>query len=366
MNNPRSFSNLDWSLQFNSELGQLLYSTYFNTGYLKYLDELIATLRSKAVRGIREKLADVSDLFKFLSTVSELEIARVLCSKYATELLPDDAWSGSSPDIVVRDGEDMLIEVKRLTEDEAVGIIRIELRQFLPYQKPPIRVDVRLKEVLSLPVVKRPERTKKEEIAKRSINQFKEHFEQASKNSLPIKIETEGAIFSLHSTYRVQQSYPGVISTEAITVPEELLMEKLIQDVCEKAGKRNSFPREKRSCPYIVAIDSEQKSIDDITLQRAFIGDTVYVMPPLPVPKEKVTTEVAYAIAGGWESFLKQTAIVPSNRSYLPYEKRGAFFTRPELRNVSLVIVRTAISRDYLPNPFSHREINRPSLLTFL
>ena len=203
-------------------------------------------------------------------------------------------------------------------------------------------------------------------VAKRSIDELKTKFGQAAKSILPVKIETEGAIFTLHPTHTRRQGYPGMISTGAITVPEELLMEKIVEDVCEKAVKRNGFPREKRSCPYIVAIDSEQISVDDITLHRAFIGDTVYVMPPLPMPKEPITSEVAGAISKGWQSFLEQTGIVSSNRSYLPYENRGAFFTRQELRNASLVMLRTGVSYYCLPNPFSDAQINQPSLVKFI
>ncbi len=362
--------NLDWALEPNSELRRTVYSAYsFNAGYLRYVDKLIATLRSRSVKGIQEKMADVSDLAKFHSTVSELEIARILCSKYPSELLSDNAWRGQSPDIVVkRNAREILVEVKRLTEDESEKLIVNELRRFLANQEsePVIRVDVELKDSLALPVVKRPERIAKEEIAKRSIDEFKSKFGEAARRALPTDVHTEGAIFSLNSASAGKESHLGVISTHVVRVPEDLLIAKLVDDVCEKAGKRNSFPPEKKDNPYVVAIDSEQISVDDITLERAFIGDAVYLMPPIPIPNEPLSSEVVKASSRSWKSFLEKTAIIPSGRSYLPREKRGAFFTRQELRNVSLIMIRTAASHYFLPNPFSDDSINDSSLTSFV
>ena len=77
----------------------------------------------------------------------------------------------------------------------------------------------------------------------------------------------------MYATNTKNRGYPGRISSGVIRVPEDRLIEKLVEDVCEKAGKRNGFPQAKRSFPYVIAIDSEQISMDDITLERAFIGD---------------------------------------------------------------------------------------------
>ncbi len=362
------FLNLDWGLQDNSDFRTILYSTYFsNPGYLRYVDRLIATLRTQSVERIQEKLSDVSDIPKFRSAISELEVARILSSKYPTQLLPDNTWEGPSPDMVVKRGDrEILIEVKRLTQDEAEVIIVSSLRQFLPAQRPAIRVDVTLSEKLALPVVKLPERVAKEGIAERSIEEFKAKFSTVAEGTLPADIPTEGAIFTLLPTNARKEGYPGIIRSGVIKVPEDLLIEKLVEDVCDKAGKRGGFPPQKRTSPYVVAIDSEQISVDDITLGRAFIGDTVLLMPPLQVPKEPTSPEVARANSRSWQTFLKRTAIIPSGRSYLPRESRGAFFTRRELRNVSLVMLRTAASHYSIPNPFCDDSINDSSLTSFI
>jgi len=71
--------HIDWALQLNQDMRQMLDSNFPNRhGYWPYVNELVAFLRSKHVAGIWEKITDANHLEKFDSVVSELEFARVV------------------------------------------------------------------------------------------------------------------------------------------------------------------------------------------------------------------------------------------------------------------------------------------------
>jgi hypothetical protein len=105
------------------------------------LDRLISDLAAGKCEGIREKLADVANnSSKFKSTVSELEIARILIQhKKIVKLLPDGYMGRDtagdeipSPDILTRDETgDYYVEVSMFSDDETSGLIIDDLRPFL-------------------------------------------------------------------------------------------------------------------------------------------------------------------------------------------------------------------------------------------
>jgi hypothetical protein len=69
--------HIDWALQLNQDMRQMLDSNFPNRhGNWSYVNELVAFLRSKHVAGIWEKIADANHLEKFYSVVSELGFAR--------------------------------------------------------------------------------------------------------------------------------------------------------------------------------------------------------------------------------------------------------------------------------------------------
>jgi hypothetical protein len=229
--------HVDWALQFNQDMREMLESTFEQShGYWAYLDELVSFLRSKNVGAVQEKIADANHLDKFYSTVSELEFARVLASKgKKVTLLADDFFENrTSPDMLVTDSSrEAYVEVKRLTEGRASYMIVDFLRSYLNHPGRRYRVDITLNEELSIPVTKREEREAREKIAQSVIERFPSIFEAADLTSLPISFEIDGIRFEVHPTKKLQRGYPGIVQTPVFMVPTEKWAEKLAQDVSE-------------------------------------------------------------------------------------------------------------------------------------
>ncbi|MGZ7210227.1 MAG: hypothetical protein ACXVHV_10135, partial [Methanobacterium sp.] len=101
-NYGNGYTSLVWALTFNDKLKLELFGTYQNNPrYLSYLDNLIFELKKFDCKNIQEKIKDADNLYKFSSTVSELEIANFLVENgKKVQLLPDSYFDSKSPDIL--------------------------------------------------------------------------------------------------------------------------------------------------------------------------------------------------------------------------------------------------------------------------
>jgi hypothetical protein len=89
--------------------------------YLKLLDSLFNYLYNEGCKGVDTKIAEVSDLLRFQSLVSELEFARYfLHKKCDVELLPSNVFSGrKAPDmLIIGNSRDYFVEVKNIQIDD--------------------------------------------------------------------------------------------------------------------------------------------------------------------------------------------------------------------------------------------------------
>ena len=363
--------HLEWALQLNQGMRQMLEFTFEqNHGYWAYLDELVGFLRSKNVGAVQEKIADANHLDKFYSAVSELEFARVLASKgKKVTLLTDDFFENrTSPDMLVTDSSrEAYVEVKRLTEGRASYMIVDFLRSYLNHPARRYRVDITLNKELSIPVTKREEREAREKIAQSVIERFPSIFEAADLTSLPISFEIDGIRFEVHPTRKLQRGYPGITQTPVFVVPTEKWAEKLAGDVSEKAKKRQGWTGEHLRKYYFVAVDCEQKYLDEDDVDLSLIGSAVTQWGNMPLPRINLGTDIQHAIKRGWKTFLEKKCIVPSGTTYLDPAKKGVLLTEPVTRNVSAVIARFAKGTVYLlPNPFAFDEINDVGIQAYL
>jgi hypothetical protein len=215
--------NLVWALTFNDRLKLELFETYQNNPrYLSYLDNLIFKLKKFDCEKIQEKINDADNLYKFYSTVSELEIAKVLVeSGKKVQLLPDDYFDSKSPDILCKgDDFDAYIEVTRFGESESSYNVIDFLRCFL--KDLPYRVDVKLKYELSLPARDYEKRAIQEGIVKISLDQFAEFLRVNNISKFPLKIKTDGIIFEIYQTDS-GKGYPGIAKTDVIKIKDKVL-----------------------------------------------------------------------------------------------------------------------------------------------
>jgi hypothetical protein len=364
------FSDLEWALATNTyNLQDLLFNTYKDKlAYLKYLNDLIRFLREHGCSDIQEKLKHISDLLRFRSIRSELEIAKGLIQRNkSVDLLPENYMGMvSPPDLLAVDDEiEAYIEVKRILEDQTTSAIIEFLRRFLRENNYHYIINVVLNEMMSIPVIKWHERRLKEEVIRKALQEFEAKIKTLDPTSLPAEIETNIGKFEIHPSTS-GRGFPGVIRTSFIKLPEKKMIEKIRQDVIEKASKRDKWIDEHQAKIYIVALDFEELAYDKDYLEIALIGHRVYVKPPLQAPIIYETNEVQHAKELGWEQFLRETCIIPTNRTYLDSNRKGIFFTEPIIKNVSGVIGKFREELHFVPNPFSFDEINDPRLVNYI
>lgn len=362
-------SHLKWALATNRHnLKNMVLEVYKdNPEYLTYLDELVYFLRSRNCKNIREKLDDVSQLDKFRSVCSELEIARALVEHgKLVAFLPDNYMNMvSPPDLLVKNGQiEIYVEVKRIKEDGTSNIIFGFLRQFLPEHNYPYIVDIKMNETMSIPAVWWYERQLKKLIVEKSLQEFESQIATVNPRSLPAEIETNIGMFQVRPSPS-GRGYPRKLSTSGM-IPWEKLVQKIRDDVVKKAKKRDEWSSEHRAKYYLVALDFEEIWYKKDYLEVALIGNTDTYSSPLPMSKFVETDEVKVARERGWEAFLHEKHILPRDRTYLDINKRGVFFTEPAVKNVSGVLGKFRKTFYFVPNPFAFEEINDPRLVSFI
>lgn len=367
-------SHLEWALAKNPHsLRDLLFDSYReNPRYLTYLNDLIYFLRTQDCKNIRNKLNDIDNLYKFQSGISELEFVRSLIQRgKQIDLLPD-TYMGmvSPPDLLAVDSQiKAYIEVKRITEDSTIDTILTFLRKFLRENNYPYIINVVLNETMSIPVAGWHERQLKEEIVQKGLQELEAKIKTINLLSLPTEIETNVGKFEIYPSTS-GKGFPGIIRTSVIKVSKDMedkILKKIRHDVTEKAKKRERWTDDHHSKIYIVALDFEEIIVyDEDDMEIALIGNSITVMPPLRIPIIHETEEVHQAKERGWETFLHERYIIPSNRTYLDSNRKGIFFTEPVVKNISGVIGRFRNRLHFIPNPFAFEEINNPRLMNYI
>lgn len=273
-----------------------------------------------------------------------------------------------SPDMLVIDSAcEAYIEVKRLTEGRVGYMITDFLESYLNHPGRRYCVNVTLNEELSIPVTKCEEREARQKIAQRIIERFPSMFEAADLTSLPVSFEIDRVRFEVHPTRKLHRGYPGIRRTPVFSEPTEKWAEKLAEDVCEKAKKRQAWTGEHLRKNYLVAVDCEQPYLNEDYVDLSLIGSTVPQRGNMPLPTISLGADVQHAIKRGWKTFLEKKYIVSSGTTHLDPAKKGVFLTEPVTKNVSAVIARFAKGTVYLlPNPFAFDEINDVGIQAYL
>jgi len=347
----------------------ILTAQYLETnGYWSYLDSLIEDLRGKQVSGIQEKIADADNIQKLYSVVSELRIAQLLANRGKKVTLLPDNFMGSNPssDILAKDSfGECYIEVKRLTEDHPSLLLRELLNSRLNKEARRYRVDVRLHGNLATPMVKRQERVAKEALIRAAGEEFWSWLESQDLANLPLTFQTGGVRFNVQETH-LGKAFVGLVHSDVHKVPIEDWVEKLKEDVTEKAEKRTVWTGKDLEKFYVVAIDCEQISIERDDVDEALFGHRI---PNANLGLDGMARQkiLVVGIKDEWKPFLLEKHIISRERIDPIPATSGVFFTEEVTRNVSGVIVRFASGGSYcLPNPFAYEAINNPNLQHYL
>lgn len=338
-----------------------------NSEYRAYLENLFSSLLNSKCSGIKQKASEVKTIPKFDSFLSELEIAVRLVDRGKTvEFLPD-AFMGSlpSPDLRATDSLRSYVEVKKLTEESSSKIMLEGLESHLKDKR--FIVNVTLSKALSIPVLRIQQRQMKEELARKSLMEFKRRFSIANLDTLPIEIETEGVVFQIVGKTERDHGFPGLIRGQFVTVPDESYVCKIRADVKEKAEKRVNWRPEDKSLYYVVALDvRDHKAIDVDIVRQALYGESESFVPPLKPPSFTPTREIEEAIKKGWRDLMIQQGVLPHSETSPVRGKEGIFVTDKIVKNVSAVLILSIRGLQIFPNPFAYDEINDTAIANWI
>jgi len=363
--------NIARVLSKNQDIVQLLLVKYpIDDGYWVYLDDLVQELEFAGCEDIERKMMDVDNTSKFDSTVSELEIARLLsCKGKHVKMLPDNFLEpAKSPDMYVTDSlGEYFVEVVRFSEDSAIAIFLDELTKLLVDPAKPIQVDVQLSQYLSEPVINHEDRRVKEEKARTIMNKFAEAFIKIDPAKMPSKLPSiDGVTFSL-SRSPISRGSPGFINGKSIIVPSAEFVSRIRFLVTDrkygKAVKRTTWTGDYLKKHYIIAIDCHQMADEEVLLEALLGKRESYSLEP---PTVSPPPQVKQAAQNNWTAFLENTHMLPKARTIYPsYE--GVYLTDTICENVSgvLLYVRLGAKVFFVPNPFADRTINDSRLTNF-
>lgn len=352
------------ALRRNPELKQLIYETY-KTEYLKYLDKLFQELYNHSCKGIEIKVSEIStDLVRVQSFISELEFARYFAeNKMQVELLSCNALQRRSPpDMLVKsDSKNYFVEVKNIQLDEEEHKFGTKVVEVLNSLNMSFMVVIKSSSFLSTPAYKYQTREQKEKSCEKALNEFKGKLANILLNTFPITITTSVADVELHPTKR-ERSYLGIINMmEAISQPADY-KEKIRYDIIQKSKKRDKWIGKELDKFYIIGIDDSSWLFDIDDYNMELFGNATEYCDPLPVPEARIDSKIENAIKKGWEDYLRKICILRKNRSVIPENERGMFFTEDLMKNVTAILVRNKDSFYLLANPFAEDRINNPEI----
>jgi len=363
--NENQFPYLERGLGKNSELKRKVYSNY-RTGYLKILEKLFEELYSCACKGIEVKVHETSaDLFRFQSLISELEFARYFArNKMKVELLSNNAFQGrKAPDMwIVGDSKQYFVEVKNIQLDDEDYNFGSKVAEALNSLGTSFMVVLKSSSRLSTPSYKYQGKAQKEKECETALKEFKAKLKDISTSVTPVLIPTMVADIELHSTEK-DKSYVGISTMKRATFEPPDYKERIRYDILQKSKKRADWTGNELDKFYIVAIDDDSLFFYIDRYNVELFGNATYYCYPLKVPKVKMDHDIEHATKKGWEEYLRKMCILRNNRSIIPKNERGMFFTEPPIRNVTAVLVKHRDSFFLLANPLAEERINNPAVL---
>jgi hypothetical protein len=330
----------------------------------KYFEALFRELFENSCDGIESKVVETRpDIIGLSSLLSELEFARYfLRRKMKVELLScNDFERRSPPDIWVHWGsKEYLVEVKNISEDEFTYVLGREMARILNSQGYSFMIIVTSLSLMSIPTYSHETRGEKEKYLQPILEEFKEKIKSLPSSSAPITVRTAALDVELHKT-RGKESYLWARTmNEAVKEPDDY-RERIKLDVHQKAAKRNEWLKEELDKPYIIAIDSESMFFHLDRFNAELFGKATTYNGG--VPEAKTNHEIEEAIVKGWKEYLRKMYVLQVDRTVIPGNERGLFFTDQLTKNVSAVLLMHQQRFYILANPFADSRINDPTIL---
>jgi predicted house-cleaning noncanonical NTP pyrophosphatase (MazG superfamily) len=350
---------LEEALQKNTKL----YDTIIAHSDTTYFETLFRELFENSCEGIENKVVETRpDIIGVSSLFSELEFAKYLLrKKMKVKLLSCNDFEGRSPpDIWVQSGSrEYLVEVKNITDDRVINVLGREIASILNSRGHSFAVIVGSLKSMSMPTYFHETRAEKEKLLQPILEEFREKIEGISLGSLPITIRTALVDVELHKTKFEESYFGGTTMYEAIGEPDDY-RERIRLDVHQKAEKRKEWLKEELDRPYIIAIDDEAMFFHSDSYNTELFGNaTTY---QYRVPETGINHEIEEAVKNGWKEYLQKMRILQIDRTVIPENERGLFFTDPATKNVSAVLLMHQWRFYILANPFADGRINDPAI----
>jgi len=374
---PNAFENIDWALQMNGPLFEKIMDKHGqDRDFLFSIDDLFRDFRKCECVNLLEKIVQIGDIRSFHSFISELHFAQYFIRNgQKVEFILANSNDGASPDFIcISEVERIIVEVTSLSEDTITGTILGFLRiLFTRLPGVRVRIDVELKEELSIPQIAREQRHNQNDIVLMSIGEFMEQFLGNILRVPPYTIDTMGVRFEIEPT-GTENGCPGPIITQCIEVPEDELCRNVSTDISRKAKKRSSFRPDYLGPPYLIAYDCGESLFDRTSFEIMLYGkrttlgqannrhldlinrnwQAIIGSPQDYVPQWE---KIELALKNGWESFLNERRMIPNDFTYL--SEPGILLTDQNMNNVTGLLFRDRFEKiRFLPNPFCSSEIN--------
>jgi hypothetical protein len=213
---------------------------------------------------------------------------------------------------------------------------------------------------MSIPTYFHETRGKKEKHLQPILEAFREKIKGISLDSLPITIRTAFADIKLYETKRKESYFGGVTMHEAVSEPSDY-GKRIKFDVRQKARKRNDWLKEELDKPYIIAIDDEAMFFYLDRYNVELFGNATTGQSG--APETGTNHEIEEAMKKGWKEYLEKMYILPVDRTVIPENERGLFFTDPSTKNVSAVLLMHQQKFYILANPLADSRTNDPTIL---
>jgi len=359
------FKYLDKGLSSNGHLSELVLAN-FNSTYLDLLDKLFFNLHNSKCNGIDVKVKEVHDLLRFEGLVSELQFARyfAVAKQWQVDLLPSNIFGNRrAPDMaVISSKRKYFVEVKNIQFDAEEHNFGILVAALLNKKGLHFQVHIESASIFSTPAYKHQTKSAKEKQMEPALKELSQEIAQISDFTKEITIKTSIADIRLVPSDK-GRSFLGLTWTGVISEPEEYA-ERIVYDLLNKSSKRADWQGLELDIPYLIAIDDPSMFFDEACRYNIeFFGSSTEFYPPLPVPSPTIDENIQNALDLGWRDYLLKMNILRNNRSLIEDQARGKFFTEPELKNATAILVRHNDAFYLLANPFADNRINKPDIL---
>ena len=352
--------NLRKALQSNSELCDLIFSES-NSEYLKYLDLLFKELYDRSCTGIEIKISETSpDLYRFHSLISELEFARFfLENNMEVKLLSDNAFeSRSPPDMYVSNSNDYFVEVKNIQHDEIDYGFGLQISNILNSKGESYMIVIKPSSDLSTPTFRYEEKYEKEKYLNKVLDEFSSQLHVLKNSTPPHHIITSYAEIELHEAKK-DKSHLGMGIFSSFAEPSSY-GERIKYDVLQKAKKRSKWVANELIKKYIVAIDDESTLFYQDKYNIKLFGHATHHLGV--IPDITLSREIKNAINNGWEKYLRKMNVLLNDKTVILEDNRGLFFTEPNTKNITALLVRNKNRYYLIANPFANSKINNPDI----